>query len=68
MGRPPDTPGPERAAFERDGYLIPIHLMVPREMAEVRRGLEEPPAPGPSSRAACGPSLRAAPARIHSRP
>ena len=41
MGRQPDTPGPERAAFERDGYLFPVHLMAPREMAEVRRGLED---------------------------
>ena len=26
MGRQHDTPGPNRAAFERHGYLFPIHL------------------------------------------
>ena len=41
MGRQPSTPSPKRAAFERDGYLFPIRLMTPREMAEVRRGLED---------------------------
>ena len=41
MGRQRGSLSPNREAFERDGYLFPIRLMPPREMVEVRHGLED---------------------------
>ena len=40
MEREGGTPNTGKAAFERDGYLFPIRLVSPPEMATLRRGLE----------------------------